>query len=435
MPLDDASNRRFDLDISRYLKTRENSLALANLFDREDWMLQSMVDASPIKWNLAHTSWFFEQFILKPFAESYEIFHKDYNFLFNSYYQQIGVMHPRGARGVLSRPLARDIIAYRSHIDHAIAKLIESASEETAVKIAPLIALGCAHEEQHQELLVTDITNAFSLSPLAPSVLHRQATEISQAPPIDVATDLGWVDFEGGIFEFGQKFEGFAFDNEGPRHQQALTPYRLATRLVTNREYLDFIEDGGYDSSVFWLADGWALRQEEDWRAPIYWRRRDGDWCSYSLFGEEKLDMQAPVSHLSFYEAAAYAEWTGYRLPTEFEWEHASASVSTDGHFLCGADFQTPKRAEPRKNQGEQSLSQMFGDLWEWTASPYVAYPGFRAPSGAIGEYNGKFMSSQMTLRGGSCATPQGHIRATYRNFFPPNARWQFSGLRLARDL
>lgn len=433
MPLDNVYESRFELLTEQFRKTRCNSVALANLFDREDWMLQSMVEASPIKWNLAHTSWFFEQFILRPYASGYKTFHPDYNYLFNSYYQQVGAMHARGARGLLSRPLSSEILAYRAHIDEAMLALLDRGQVQE--EIASLVVLGCAHEEQHQELLLTDITHGLSLNPMAPAILSR-ADNQADGPQDSKAPELTWTDFEGGVFEFGgdrqdQKM-AHMFDNEGPRHQQCLTPYRLANRPATNREYLAFIEDGGYDKSVYWLADGWALRQAQEWRAPIYWRHRDGAWFNYSLFGLEPLDLEAPVSQLSFYEAAAFAEWTGFRLPTEFEWEHASLTVSTKGRFLRGADFQGPQGAvDAPQNAG---LLQMFGDVWEWTASPYVAYPGFRAPTGAIGEYNGKFMSSQMTLRGGSCATPEGHIRPTYRNFFPPNARWQFSGVRLAQD-
>jgi len=386
-------------------------------------MIQSMEEASPIKWHLAHTSWFYETFILKPFAPGYRSFNSAFNYLFNSYYQQIGEMHPRPERGLLSRPNASEIEAYRQHVDEACASLLQNADEKLLVTLKPLFELGRAHEEQHQELLLTDIKHAFSLSPLAPAVFNALSLEPRDAESLD------WVSFDSGVFAIGSDRTSFSFDNEGPRHKTYLADYKLANRPVTNGEYLKFIEAGGYSEASIWLADGWEKVQLENWRAPLYWRKRGDQWREYTLFGERPLTMAAPVVHLSFYEAAAYAEWTSYRLPTEFEWERASEIVSETGQFLKGGVFEAPASA-----QGD-GLLQMFGGVWEWTASPYVAYPGYRSLEGAIGEYNGKFMSSQMVLRGGSCATPHGHARRTYRNFFPPHARWQYAGLRLARDL
>ena len=423
MPLDHLEKRDLEALLDAFKSSRANSMRLAGAFSHEDWMLQSMEEASPIKWNLAHTSWFYETFILKPFAPGYRSFNAAFNYLFNSYYQQVGEMHPRPDRGLLSHPSAAEVEDYRRHIDDACESLLQNADEELLAQLKPLFDLGRAHEEQHQELLLTDIKHALSLNPLAPAVFETRDPDAIEAEPLD------WISFESGVFEIGNDRKSFAFDNEGPRHKTYLPDYKLANRPVTNGEYLKFIEAGGYDESSIWLADGWEKVQSEKWRAPIYWRKRGNDWREYTLFGERPLNMAAPVAHLSFYEAAAYAEWTSYRLPTEFEWERASETVSEEGHFLKDGTFEAPA---PARGDG---LLQMFGGVWEWTASPYVAYPGYRSPDGAIGEYNGKFMSSQMVLRGGSCATPEGHARRTYRNFFPPHARWQFAGLRLARDV
>ncbi len=423
MPLDHTDGRENGALLTQYEGSRANSMKLAGYFSPEDWMLQSMEEASPIKWNLAHTSWFYETFVLKPLLAGYRSYHPLFNYLFNSYYQQVGDMQPRPTRGILSRPSAEDVVAYREHVDAGMRRLIEGATGDEIRALRLLIDMGCAHEEQHQELLLTDIKHAFSKNPTAPAVFRDRPRGASEGSGVD------WISFEGGLVEIGADGGSFAFDNEGPRHKVYLASYGLADRPVTNAEYIAFIEAGGYDEPSIWLADGWAAVQSEGWRAPIYWRRRDGVWREYTLFGERDLDPAAPVCHLSYYEASAYAEWTSYRLPTEFEWEHASAALPVEGDFLRNAEFAAPA---PAAGPG---LQAMFGGVWEWTASPYVAYPGYRTPEGAIGEYNGKFMSSQMVLRGGSCATPEGHMRRTYRNFFPPHARWQFAGLRLARDV
>ncbi|MEL7490891.1 MAG: ergothioneine biosynthesis protein EgtB [Pseudomonadota bacterium] len=423
MPLDYAEENEQSALLEQFSRSRKTSVTLASAFSPEDWMVQSMEEASPIKWNLAHTSWFYETFVLKPLAPGYKSYDPAFNYLFNSYYQQVGEMHPRPSRGLLSRPTCDEVIAYRDHVDEAVRVLIKEASEETLEKLAPLIVLGCAHEEQHQELLLTDIKHGLSLNPLAPAVFSEENEAGASG------ASLNWIAFEGGLATVGHDRRSFAFDNEGPRHQTYLQPFLLASRSVTNAEYAAFIEAGGYEESSIWLADGWARVQEENWRAPLYWRKSDNQWREYTLFGEKPLIPDAPVAHLSFYEAAAYAEWTSYRLPTEFEWERASAEAAGGAQFMKDGKFNRPA---PDPGAG---LRQMFGGVWEWTSSPYVAYPGYRTPGGAIGEYNGKFMSSQMVLRGGSCATPEGHVRATYRNFFPPNTRWQFAGLRLARDL
>ncbi|MEO1251445.1 MAG: ergothioneine biosynthesis protein EgtB [Pseudomonadota bacterium] len=410
--------------LTRYAKTRSNSERLADPLSAEDWMLQSMPDASPIKWNLAHTSWFFETFILRPYLEGYSPFHPRFGYLFNSYYNQIGKMHPRPDRGLLSRPSADEIRAYRQYVDKSMITLVEQASDGVAAKIAPLIATGLAHEEQHQELLLTDIKHGLFQNPLAPAAYDPRPDD----GPAAIA-DMQWVEMEGGLCEIGFAGDGFAFDNEGPRHKVYLHPFQLANRPVTNGEFQEFIDDGGYREPSYWFSDAWDLVQSEGWSAPLYWREGAGDRMRFTLFGDRAIDPHTPVCHLSYYEAAAYAAWCGARLPTEFEWEAAASLFELRGNVLQDGVFVGEKRAS-----GDDRLLQLFGDVWEWTASPYVAYPGYAPPAGAIGEYNGKFMSGQMVLRGGSCATPAGHLRLSYRNFFPPQARWQFSGLRLARD-
>lgn len=387
-------------------------------------MLQSMPEASPVKWNLAHTSWFFETFILEAHASGYEAFHPKFRYLFNSYYNQIGDMHPRPDRGLLSRPSAEEILAYRRHVTEAMRRLIETAPDSVVETIAPLVALGCAHEEQHQELLLTDLKHGLYQNPLLPAAYEEPELASALSAPA-----LEWRAMEGGLCEIGWDGKGFAFDNEGPRHKVFLQPFELANRAATNAEFIAFIEDGAYENPSLWLSDAWELINRHGWRAPNYWRKRDGEWVEYTLFGERPVNPHAPVCHLSQYEAAAFAYWSGARLPTEFEWEAAASLFPLEGRFLENAAPRAPAPA-----QGEGRLQQLYGDVWEWTASPYVAYPGFAAANGAIGEYNGKFMSGQMVLRGGSCATPGGHVRVSYRNFFPANARWQFSGLRLARD-
>ena len=431
--------------IHYYRSVRKNSLTLAAPLSHEDWMLQSMPDASPIKWHLAHITWFFETFLLKPHLNAYKVFDPNFGFLFNSYYQQIGEMHARPQRGLLSRPTATQILNYRNYVDQKMEILLGNLTPERFPDIKALVNLGCAHEEQHQELMQTDILHALSQNAMLPAA-YEAKTGMQDYPCHGGATQ--WISFEGGLVETGakeickdqnEKPEGgreFAFDNEYPSHQYYLNPFELASRPVTNREYLEFIEDGGYRDHRPWLSDGWAFVQREKWNAPLYWRYTDDEgWLQFTLFGERPLSLDAPVRHVSYYEAAAYASWAGVYLPTETEWEVAAASSSQekDGHFLSEG---TPSLWEKDINckQGTSPrLSAMFGHVWEWTASPYTAYPGYKPAAGAIGEYNGKFMSSQMVLRGGSCATPQGHVRSTYRNFFPPHARWQFSGFRLAR--
>ncbi|MEL6365610.1 MAG: ergothioneine biosynthesis protein EgtB [Pseudomonadota bacterium] len=409
--------------IEAYRKVRARSDALAAPLSDEDWMLQPCVEASPVKWNLAHTTWFFETFLLGP--AGVEPVDPRYAYLFNSYYQQLGARQPRGERGLLSRPSAADVRAYRREVDGRVEALFETSDEGGLQAVAPILALGLAHEEQHQELLLTDILYAFSMQPFAPAAYPEPDDD---APEVHAGAP-GWTAFEPGVFDVGYAGDGFSFDNESPRHAAHTTPFALADQPVTNGDFAAFVADGGYEEPALWLSDGWDMMRRDGVSAPLYWRREGDSFREYSWFGERPLDPDAPVRHLSYYEAEAYANWTGMRLPTEFEWERAARSRPVEGRFLGDG---RPRTAVPA---GEGPLAGMFGGVWEWTRSAYAAYPGYRAPKGAIGEYNGKFMSGQMVLRGGSLATPEGHVRASYRNFFPPSARWQVSGLRLARDL
>ncbi len=424
MPFESPIFTNRDAIIGQFRKVRADSERLAAPLAAEDWMLQSMPDASPVKWNLAHTSWFFETFILSAHSNAYQVFHPKFGYLFNSYYNQIGKMHPRPDRGLLSRPTAAEILNYRSHVDEAIKRFIETAQDSVVDTIAPLMALGAAHEQQHQELLVTDLKHGLYQNPLKPGVYDDALTDGHAEVP-----SMQWRQMEGGLCKIGWNGEGFAFDNEGPRHKVYLHPFELANRPVTNAEFIAFMEDGGYDNANFWLSDAWEVIKEGEWCAPLYWRKDGETWLEYTLYGERPLNLDAPVTHVSFYEAAAFAGWADARLPTEFEWEAAASLFPLKGRFLKDGAPHAPAPA-----MDGDGLLQLFGDVWEWTASPYIAYPGFTVADGAIGEYNGKFMSGQMVLKGGSCATPDGHMRVSYRNFFPPGARWQFSGFRLARD-
>lgn len=407
---------------ARYTRVRSVSQALAAPLSAEDQAIQSMPDASPTKWHLAHTTWFFETFILKRFAGDYSPFDEAFHYLFNSYYEAEGPRHPRPKRGLLSHPSLDAVNAYRRHVDEAVDALIGAADDDAWAAIAPLVELGLHHEQQHQELILMDIKHVFSENPLAPSYGAFPPAMVREAPRLD------WTAFDGGLKEIGHAGAGFAFDNEGPRHKVWLEPFRLASRLVTNADYLEFMADDGYQRADLWLSDGWASVLAEGWEAPLYWRREGGnDWRIFTLAGLQPINPAAPVCHVSYHEADAYARWAGKRLSTEAEWEVAAGSAPASGHFADSGYFH-PK---PAVSAG---LAQLFGDVWEWTQSPYTAYPGFRPAPGAVGEYNGKFMCNQFVLRGGSAATPEGHIRATYRNFFPPAARWAFSGLRLADD-
>jgi ergothioneine biosynthesis protein EgtB len=388
-------------------------MALAAPLSAEDQVLQSMPDVSPTKWHLAHTAWFFEEFLLRPHARGYAPFNDEYRYLFNSYYEAVGPRHPRPERGVLSRPPLEDIHAYRAHVDAAMTQMLSAG---LSADVAATVELGLHHEQQHQELILMDIKHVLSRNPLGPSYGAAKRAEAR-------AAELSWLAFPGGLYEVGSQGDDFAFDNEGPRHKVWLEPFKLASRCVTNGEYRAFIDDGGYQRAELWLSDGWRTINEEGWQAPLYWR---GDTL-FTLSGERPIDADEPVCHLSYFEADAFARWAGKRLPREEEWEVASRSVGAREHFASSREF------HPRPAAGE-GLAQMFGDVWEWTSSAYSAYPGFRPASGAIGEYNGKFMCGQFVLRGGAAVTPEHHIRPTYRNFFPPGARWAFAGVRLADD-
>ncbi len=405
-----------------YGAVRQASGTLVAPLSDADATVQSMPDASPAKWHLAHTTWFFETMVLAPHVPGYRVFDPRYNFLFNSYYESIGARHARPRRGLLTRPTLPEVYAYRAYVDDAMAGLLATS---VPPEVAALIELGCHHEQQHQELLLTDILHLFAQNPLRPAYKEPRGHTLegeTSAPPCYVAHD-------GGLAEIGRDGLGFAFDCEGPRHRVFVAPFRLADRPVTNAEWIEFIRDGGYDDPLLWLSDGWARRGAEGWRAPLYWEQRGDTWWTMTLRGMRPVEAAAPVTHISYFEADAFATWAGRRLPTEAEWELAARDLPIAGNFAESG------RLYPGLAGPEAGLRQMFGDVWEWTRSAFLPYPGFRPAPGAVGEYNGKFMSGQFVLRGGSCVTPAGHMRASYRNFFPPDARWQFSGLRLAEDV
>ena len=397
---------------------RAQSLALCEPLEVEDYGVQPMADASPPKWHLAHTTWFFETFLLKPMLDGYVEFHERFEYLFNSYYNGVGRPYPRPERGNLSRPTVAEVLAYRTHVDGAMAELLAREDDEVARRTV----LGLHHEQQHQELLLTDLKVNFGRNPLAPP--YQTAKPLAA---VATARSLSFQPFEGGLVEIGVNpgEAAFAFDNESPRHRVFLEPFELADRVVTCDEYLEFMADGGYETPSLWLSDGWAWVQQEGIRAPLYWRSRDDEWWEYRLHGEVPAAGATPVAHLSGYEADAFARWAGCRLPTEAEWESAAGAESVVGNFVESRSFHPRPPAE-----GDR---QLFGDVWEWTSSAYGPYPGYAPLPGTLGEYNGKFMSNQLVLRGGSCATPADHLRPSYRNFFYPPDRWQFTGLRLAR--
>ena len=404
---------------ARYSRIRRVSLEICEPLQTEDFVVQSMPDASPTKWHLAHTSWFFEQFLLKPLLAGYRAFHPDFEYLFNSYYQSVGRMHARPQRGLLTRPTVDEVLRYREHVDEHMQKLLRARPDDE--KLLAVGTLGVNHEQQHQELMLTDIKHLFSLNPLLPA--YRPGAD----EPNDAAAPMHFIPFDGGIREIGASGKHFCFDNELPRHRTLVEPYALADRLVTSGEYLEFIRDGGYRRPEFWLSDGWSTVVREGWTRPIYWRESlDSE---FTLHGLQPLRIAAPVCHVSFYEVDAFARWAGARLPSEAEWELAAESLPVIGNLLNSGAL------HPIAAGVQAGMKQMFGDVWEWTASPYSAYPGYQPPPGALGEYNGKFMCNQLVLRGGSCATPADHVRASYRNFFYADARWQFMGVRLARNL
>ena len=424
-PRPGTSPAQADLTLAeRYRSVRSLSAALCETLVPEDYVIQSMPDVSPTKWHLAHTSWFFETFVLGPAIPDYRPFHPDFSYLFNSYYNAVGERHCRPRRGLVSRPTVEETYRYREYVDRWMLDLLEDADSDRLRGLTPVITLGLNHEQQHQELMLTDIKHVFTMNPLRPVYRERLIPASHDVAP------LRWVSFPEGIYWIGHEGGGFAFDNEGPRHREFLQPFALASRLVTNGEYLAFIEDGGYERPEFWLSAGWSTVQEQGWKAPFYWEWHDGNWMMMTLSGMRSVEPSEPVCHVSYFEADAYAQWAGARLPTEAEWEVAATGIPMEGNFVEHGRYH-PLPAPPAED-GE--LTQMFGDVWEWTHSAYSPYPGYKPLPGALGEYNGKFMCNQYVLRGGSCATSSSHIRRTYRNFFPPDACWQFTGIRLASD-
>ncbi len=424
-PTSDKATHRLRLNpeelLSSFLAVRSCTSSLVAPLSAEDMMVQSLPEASPAKWHLAHTSWFFESFVLSPFVDGYRVYDPDFRWLFNSYYQSFSAFPDKQLRASFSRPSLEQIAAYRSHVEQAIAE--HAAHILQRPEAADRLLLGMHHEQQHQELILTDILHTFASNPLHPSYLRMEQLATSATSALEFRT------YAGGLVETGAG-DGFSFDLERPRHRVWLEPFRLANRLITHQEYVAFIEDGGYQRPELWLSDGWHHVHQQGWTAPLYWRREDGIWKVMTLRGEWPLEALAnrPVCHVSYYEADAFARWMGRRLPTEAEWEHVAGSLPVEGNLLERRNF-LPEAAE------SQSMAQLFGDCWEWTASAYLPYPGFQPLAGTLGEYNGKFMSGKMVLRGGSMATPASHIRASYRNFFVPETRWQFSGIRLAESV
>ena len=414
-PLDRDAWRR------RFLDLRQATADLCQPLAAEDYVIQAIPEASPAKWHLAHTTWFFEHFLLRVYAAGYREFHPRFGFLFNSYYETIGTFFPRQQRGLLSRPTVDEVYRYRDYVDNALADLIDNLKPNLWPEFRARLELGLHHEQQHQELLLTDLLSLFALNPLRPAYCPDTAavagTVADEAP-------LCWLESPAGIREIGHSGAGFAFDNENPRHRVYLDDFRVGSRLATNGEYLAFMADRGYARPELWLSDGWRTCKEKNWNAPLYWEKIDAQWWQMTLAGMLPIDDSAPVCHVSYFEADAYARWAGKRLPTEAEWETAAERYPARGNLREAGNLRPVAAAD----------SQFYGDVWEWTQSAYTAYPGYQPPVGALGEYNGKFMVSQQVLRGGSCATPQSHMRASYRNFFYPPDRWQFSGLRLADD-
>jgi ergothioneine biosynthesis protein EgtB len=406
--------------LEEFTRVRQFSHHLCQPLATEDYVVQSMADASPTKWHLAHTTWFFETFILKEFLPNYQSAFPGYHFILNSYYNALGERHARPKRGLLSRPTVKEVYEYRAAIDAEITALLAKGEIDRPKELAEFLTLGLHHEQQHQELMVTDFKHALMENPL--EVVYRKRPT-GQSGSVG---ELTWTSYKEGLYEIGFGGSGFSFDNEGPRHRQFLENFQLANRLVTNGEYLQFMQSAGYADPRWWLSAGFSTVQTEGWKAPLYWKQNGNSWIQRSLAGEHEIDLSEPVCHLSYFEADAYARWAGARLPSEAEWEVAAALQSIQGNFAEGGRLHPVAQSDPKH-------TQMFGDVWEWTHSNYTAYPGFQPAEGAVGEYNGKFMCNQYVLRGGSCATPQSHIRPSYRNFFPSDARWQFSGIRLAR--
>ncbi|TWT55386.1 Iron(II)-dependent oxidoreductase EgtB [Thalassoglobus neptunius] len=419
--------------VDRLMAVRQFSMKIIDPLETEDFVIQTMPDVSPTKWHLAHTTWFFEQFILMPSMPGYRVFHPQFSFLFNSYYNAVGERHPRMHRGVLSRPTVREVLEYRSYVDQALKSFLQQPPSKD---VGELIEIGIHHEQQHQELMLTDIKHVLSCNPLRPAYrVNLNEYKANDAVP------LNWISFAGGIAEIGAEPGSFHFDNESPRHEVLNRDFELASRLTTNGEYLEFVQSDGYQNPSLWLSEGWDQVQACQWKAPLYWELIDGEWQEFTLGGMRPLDPNAPVTHVSYFEADAFARWSNCRLATEAEWETVGQSEShahsttIPGNF-AEDDYLHPVAVNSESLNREQTVNgihQLYGDAWEWTASPYVAYPGYQPAPGAIGEYNGKFMSSQWVLKGGSCATSRMHIRPSYRNFFHPDKRWQFTGFRLAK--
>jgi ergothioneine biosynthesis protein EgtB len=424
-PTTQTSRARSCRLIEQFRRVRDFSTCLCRSLQPEDYVVQSMPDVSPTKWHLAHTSWFFETFVVKVWMPRYRSEVPQYAYLFNSYYNSAGDMHRRDLRGLISRPTVAETYRFRESIDQCVIKLIEDADDALVMEIEPVLTLGVHHEQQHQELLVTDIKHVFSQNPLYP------VFQPSAAEPTGKVAPQHFVEFDEATVMIGHDGAGFSYDNEGPRHRALVPVFSLSNRLITNGEYLAFMEARGYTRPEFWLSLGWTTVNEQRWQAPLYWVQRDGTWWNFTLSGFRPVNESEPVTHVSYFEADAYANWDGARLPTEFEWEHAASDLPIEGNFVDAQHFHPVPAVSAN---GENALLQMFGDVWEWTRSAYLPYPGYRTVPGALGEYNGKFMCNQMILRGGSCATSRSHIRPTYRNFFQPEKRWQFTGIRLARD-
>jgi ergothioneine biosynthesis protein EgtB len=424
-----GSRSRAEELLTRYRAVRDFTASLCRDLEPEDCVVQSMPDVSPTKWHLAHTSWFFETFVVKVWMPRYRPEVPQYAYLFNSYYNAAGNMHRRDLRGLISRPTLAETHRFRESIDQCVAQLIGEADDALLAEIEPILVLGLNHEQQHQELLLTDIKHVLAQNPLYP--VFREAAPPSDSGPVALQS---FIEFDEATVTIGHDGAGFSYDNEGPRHRALVLPFSLSNRLITNGEYMEFMEAGGYRRSEFWLSLGWTTVNDPaagGWRAPLYWVERDGAWWNFTLSGFRRVNESEPVTHLSYFEADAYANWAGARLPTEFEWERAAVGLPIAGNFVDEERFHpAPVSNLPAKGE----LQQMYGDVWEWTRSAYLPYPGYRAGPGALGEYNGKFMCNQMVLRGGSCATSRNHVRLTYRNFFQPEKRWQFTGIRLARD-
>jgi ergothioneine biosynthesis protein EgtB len=420
----EAISQDLTLLAKQYQTVRRWTELICEPLATEDYVVQSMPDASPVKWHLAHANWFFETFLLVPHLPGYEPFHPLFTVLFNSYYNAVGPRWPRTQRGHLSRPTVAEVYNYRAHVDRALARLLERGPNDLPANIRPTLLLGLNHEQQHQELILTDVKHVLAGNSLRP--VYRAA--VCSEGPCPAAE---WLTFPAGLAMIGHEGDAFAFDNESPRHRLYLRQFRLANRLVTCGEYIAFVHDGGYEHPEWWLSDGWSIRQAHKWTCPLYWERQGEEWLIMTLGGLRPLDPDEPVCHVSFYEADAYARWAGARLPTEAEWETAAGWAATAGHFLESGHFHPSAGVAP---DDSGPLFQLYGDVWQWTASPYVGYPGYTPPVGALGEYNGKFMCNQFVLRGASCVTPRSHARRSYRNFFPPDARWQFTGIRLAQD-